>query len=655
MRRRQMSAVSWRELYRVIYLKNALGLHQPKELLQRLRALLPYRDWSVWQLRRFIARALEDPRSDTLLSVTIAPPTCKTLSSRLCEALEGITEAIIIPSMSTVDPASLDDYLGLAAAMTFCPRFQNGQGIGLSDGRAVAVMAMMLPSLLAADITLRLYALSRLDVEQFGFTAEGIVSEAIARYRWNWRSGSVGTPVKSLWEGYLDPAYADPERLDYCFIAVKPLRSSECSPTSSPAMSKPVAEMLLYRFCSDGLPPAGYHIRHGKTISLSVLRTMVRNGKTVALLAGGCKAADALLAIYRAQRVGGLLFNTLVTDEECAQALLQRLKVTDHDQSDKTWQRYRQRFWAAHLRFAATDRCRTHQEIAHRLKLNPHTVSRLLHEAQWSTDTSKPLLQVQVIHPFPQPTHWLDLEMALLRHLHLLEVRVVQPARDEWVYHSVGEAAAQLLMEWLKTAQYFSVGIGAGRTMRAFTEALQLPHLLETLPQLRSLTFWALHSGPSHKITYSAGSAHLLHSVAMRCFDTGGSERISCRLWQPHLAPHMDAIFVGVGVLDNDERTYLQTVMGLRPEQISTAVGTVLNQPFDDHGRPLCRNLSPNVTVLPLRQLQRWVRQGKLVVAVTCGAHKAAAVLAAFKGNLFNCLVTDRACAEALLNLVKPY
>ncbi len=639
---------SWRELYRLVYLRHAVGLVSPKELLGYLRKRLPYRDWSLWRLRRWVAHALQDPRCDALLSVTILPPRCAELERRLCHALPEVHEAVVIPSVAELDPPAQDTYLGLAAAMIFCPRLQDGQGIGFSGGRSVAAMAMAFPSFLPSDIPLRLHALHRPDEEMFGFTAEGIVSELIARRLWVWGQKPFGSN-RPEWVGNLDPSTVKPKELDWCFIAVQPL-GREGQKVASPTFTrKPITEMLGHLFCADGLPPSSPSFYRGQTISLRVLREMVRGGKKVVLLAGGEMGLLAVAAIYRARFVGGPIFNAIVTDEVCARSLLRQLDDAEPDRSGKEWQRRRQRFWVAHLRFAATERCRTHQEIARRLHLNPHTVGRLLHEAQWSASADESLLRLQVTPPFPQPTEWLDLETALLRALDLAEVRVVQPAKGEWAYRSVGEAAAQLLLEWLTTAHQFAVGLGAGRAVRSFVEALHFPHLIKEFPKLQSLTFWALHSGSSPIITFSIGSEHLLHSIAMRCFGTDDAERVRCRRWRPNLSPPFDAIFVSVGALDEMERAYLQKVMGVPAERLRTAVGTILNQPFDAEGRAIPISLPQTVTLFPLGRLRKLASDGVPVVAIACGAVKAPAVLAAWKGKFFNCLVTDRACAENIV------
>jgi DNA-binding transcriptional regulator LsrR (DeoR family) len=59
----------------------------------------------------------------------------------------------------------------------------------------------------------------------------------------------------------------------------------------------------------------------------------------------------------------------------------------------------------------------------------------------------------------------------LLKNLGLREVRVVEVGQSKWAYLAVGQAAAQLLLEWLKVAEEFAIGLDGGRAIRAFVEA----------------------------------------------------------------------------------------------------------------------------------------------------------------------------------------
>jgi DNA-binding transcriptional regulator LsrR (DeoR family) len=178
---------------------------------------------------------------------------------------------------------------------------------------------------------------------------------------------------------------------------------------------------------------------------------MVQAGKTVVLMAGGERGAKAISALYRAQRAGGSLFNTLVTDEEGARALLRQMG-DEPDRSDEPngWQRERLRFWAAHFYFASSPHHLSRQQLAQRLSVSRERASELLDEAIYGRDAKASLVRLQVVAPLPEPMPMLELEMALLQKFALREARVVEAGRAEWAYPAVGMAAAQLLLDWLQ-------------------------------------------------------------------------------------------------------------------------------------------------------------------------------------------------------------
>lgn len=163
-----------------------------------------------------------------------------------------------------------------------------------------------------------------------------------------------------------------------------------------------VAELLGHLFCADGLPPiAPVQPKRWQTISLGLLRETVRSGKTVVLFAGGEEKARAVWAVYQAKRAGGLLFNTLVTDESCANALL-RMAQQHHDgivAENLQWRRERMKFWAVHLQFAATPHLEHRSEVAKQLNISRELASELLDESLYGNETSSPMVRLKVFPP----------------------------------------------------------------------------------------------------------------------------------------------------------------------------------------------------------------------------------------------------------------
>jgi len=326
-------ATPLRTLYRILAVRYSppSGKEGRSAWLHTLQSLAGYRHRSEWSLAE---RVLADPTADTLIKVTVQVPHNERLGQALCDALPGLQEAVVIPSLP--DPSAMNMYLGMAAAQVFGPRLRAGQGIGFSGGRAVGALAQTLLLPLQKGSPIRLYALTRFrGSEVLGITAEGVVTELVARHLWQ-ALEDIPLPQECPVLALLDPTQVSPTDLDWVFVGVGALQSGEMLVEFPDAFGFDrewaqrmggVAELLFHPFCADGLPPSRppRWLSKVDTVPLTVLQTMVRANKPVVILAGGKGKAPALLAVYRAQRAGGLLFNRLVTDEDCARELLRLL------------------------------------------------------------------------------------------------------------------------------------------------------------------------------------------------------------------------------------------------------------------------------------------------------------------------------------------
>lgn len=307
----------------------------------------------------------------------IIPPTDIHLSAALKKALPELKEAIVIPDISLLDSKSLNAYLGLTAAQFFAPMFTDGQRIGLSGGRALLSFAKALPQFVKTK-RLRLYALSRFQDPLVSIAdAEKAIMEMIVSSRWkqggnlneiafegivkpkevrakdlDWAFVGIGSPTESTWKGYADEMFFD---------------------FSSIRRAGAVAEILFCFFTAKGMPPENLTLRplNFEATPISVLREMVRLGRPVVALAGGREKALAVLAVHRASRYGGPLFNYLVTDEACAVELLRNLSPHLHladipGRAD--WWEAKNRFFAVHLRYASLSDRKTISAISEKLK-----------------------------------------------------------------------------------------------------------------------------------------------------------------------------------------------------------------------------------------------------------------------------------------------
>jgi DNA-binding transcriptional regulator LsrR (DeoR family) len=664
-------AAPLRTLYRILAVRySSLSSQDGRSAwLRTLRRLAGYRHRSEWSLRSLVERVLAEPMADTLLKVAVLVPCNERLGQALCDALPGLQEAVVIPSLP--DPSAMNMYLGMAAAQVFGPRLRAGQGIGFSGGRAVASLANALSLPLQKGSPVRLYALTRFrGQEVLGITAEGVVAELVTRHLWQ-NLGEIPLPQECPVLALLDPTQVSPTDLDWAFVGLGALLAGEVLVEFPAACGFDwewaqrmgvVAELLFHPFCADGLPPSRppRWLSRVDTVPLTVLQTMVRANKPVIVLAGGKEKAPALLAVYRAQRAGGLLFNRLVTDEDCARELLRLLdgdvaSLPPYSQRlahrDNGWGRTCQRFVAVHWRFVARERCRQVKAVATRMGVSRNTASKLLREALQGTP---PMVRVEVHAPLPEPPSLLDAEMALVRQFGLQEARVVLPLRDEWAYPSIGTAAAQLLLELLEKREQATVGLGSGR-VRAVLEALNLAHALKVLPRLSHLNVWVLENTPSDRWSLALSGSAIANSLMLRCFGLPEGERLWVRLYDGTSLPDMDIVLVEIGGMYRPETPMFERALrwwGLTATEGEKVAGQILNRPFDDDGNPL--PAGETVVAPPLEVFRAWVKAGVPVIGVCYGRDKwftdvPRAVFAALKGGFINCLVTDASCATTLL------
>jgi len=124
---------------------------------------------------------------------------------------------------------------------------------------------------------------------------------------------------------------------------------------------------------------------------------------------------------------------------------------------------------------------------------------------------------------------------------------------------------------------------------------------------------------------------------------------VLCRYNGTTNEPKLDAAFVGIGSLNYPDSIHAF----VHEEELNIAkdslAGLILFQFITWDGQILPTRWAKELGFMPLSELQKMVKEGKPVVIVAYGAHKADAILAAQKMGLFNCLVVDRVLAEALL------
>ncbi len=624
--------LSDRDIFLIVSLKYATGmlpLPQREVLKKRLKQLLPYRMLSERQLRRIVERALSDPRSEQFWVAHLIPPIDREMGKAVQRLLQGVREVFVIPSVSHIDPKAVPSYLGLSTAKIFEHRFVGGQSIGLGTGKAVQAFAASLNLDSEIADNLRFFALSYRDSLE-GETGAEPLMEVISRCTLFSRSSSV--------EGIVAPSELKPEDLHWAFVCIEPLNDR--------SRNSVVARVLDFPLTQSGLLPIDWSPSGNRiSVPLSFLQRMVQQGRGVVAMAGGEGSGEAVLAAYHVKKSGGLLFNFLVIDDICAEQILRFWGFRPSNVPNRReWWEKKNRFLAAHLRYAMEPPLRTYREIANKLGLSIKQAKRLLEDAVRKREDDKPILTLKVLPPSLE----MALETELMRRWKLAEVRVVPSLNAEEGFKLLGQTAVNLLTSMIGSKKSFVVGLGGGSAIRAMVEALNVKRIFKNFPELSHLSICALAQNPFPKVL-SVTPQTLVAPIASRYSDQAGVE--IC-YYGAQRAEELDAIFVGIGsMLPPDNLSYfLDSEPNLSAIRDKLA-GLILFQFITHNGEILPTGWMTKLKAMPLTELRGMVRQGKPVVIVAYGAHKAPAILAACKANLFNCLVVDRALAERLLEL----
>ncbi len=655
-------AVTVRDLFRVLWVKyHELPPHTsvvPRSLLDALRQFLPYRNRTLYQLRHFVRRTLRDERCDALREVIISPPIDKALGKAVQNALPGLREVLVIPSLVPEDPVLLSAYLGTVAARVFAPRFREGQCIGLGGGRAIFAFAKALPRYTQAK-RLTLYALSRFHAPfVFIADAEKAIGEAIVECRWRSSNNSV---VRNF-EGIPNPNRAKRSELDWIFVGIGSLSENAWLDYSDEFLVDldrtqkigAVAEVLFHLLTPDGIVPLKQLLGQAdfETVPLRTLQENVNSGRPVVAIAGGQGKAAAILAAYRACRLGGALFNCLVTDESCAIELLRLTSNNTFRLADvpgrAEWWEEKHRFLAAHLRYGVIPPCKSKMQIANRLKVPRKKVQRWLKEAEEGVGENPPIVSFFVRVPSPE----LALEVALVRRYRLLDARIVPSFTDEMEQIvQVGFAAAQLFCDLLQGRTQATISLGSGYEIRAMVECLDLPRTLRHFPHLQKLEFWGLAESPILTLVQGIGVQPIINSIALRCGSTPSKVRVRCYHYRPQLSlSSSDGAFLTIRAPYQGDLPFLESA-GLRYASVEgEPVGYLLNQFFDAQGQPLIKGETKSVPIDALREL---THRGKPVVALNARTQDldehAIALRVACLTGLVNCLVVPRPLAERML------
>ena len=638
--------LSERDLFRILTLRYAPPLagwtaRVPKEVVERLRFWFPYCYRSLPQLRRMVLKALNDPRTGKLLDADFHPPTDRDLGEELAGKL-GLKVALVIPSVADLDAIANERYLGLAAFHHFAPQMGGKISLGVSGGLPVHTF---LQQLTFQQITRwRFFALNGQEGGQLTGTTADILLGNLLAHHWQ----TLVAPDAPKPQVIADPSQVSSDLLDWALITI-------ASPDDALKQKGVVADVLGYRLMRNGSLFAAQPLcPKVKAVPLSLLQRMVRQGRWVIALGDD---VDALWATYQMHRSGGGLFNALVTDDRCAIALLQRVdplwRAADVPER-KQWWLIGQRFRVAHLRYGNPSVHLSNKAIAQKLRLSRQQVPQLLDEALQSNRQSPPLVRLKVRAPSSEQ----EMEWQLLELWGFREVRIVPTFDDEEQgYAALGEEAAEFLWQLADGKESFCVGISWGRSVLAMMDAF-VAKVLKGEGKRQRWTFIALVTvPPAHSPLLLGTTPQSLLGMLLLRFSTPSTNSspspfVHCLSFQTEdTLPPMDVVLTGIGLVAAGKliTDYARELGVALPDR--RWYGEMLFQFFDRKGRCLPDPWNGKVQALPLVKLREMVAVGKPVVVLARGRQKAGVVKTAYQAGLFNCLITDRALALALLKL----
>ncbi len=301
---------------------------------------------------------------------------------------------------------------------------------------------------------------------------------------------------------------------------------------------------------------------------------------------------------------------------------------------------------------------RTQDEIAAVLGLSRQAVQRLIALA-----VSEKLIKFRLDHPIAA---CIELADALSARFGLIACEVVpQDGRDPDSLNSVAVAAAATLERWLGQRAPQILGIGTGRTLRAVAAEL------------------APMAAPQHKVLSLCGTsavdgrAGLLEPVIRVAERTGAqcypmpapviaASVEECRLlrsqlpWRTLASLLAQARCVMVGFGQIGWRCPLHADGYITDRELTEiieagGVGEIAGWAFDAAGRPIVTSVNERINGLSIGGLSpdreaAVAPPGRATIGVGGGPRKRAAITAALRGRLVNCLITDEMSARDLLN-----
>jgi DNA-binding transcriptional regulator LsrR (DeoR family) len=293
----------------------------------------------------------------------------------------------------------------------------------------------------------------------------------------------------------------------------------------------------------------------------------------------------------------------------------------------------------------------THQEIASLFSLSRVKVTRLLAEARQAG-----IVEIRV-HSDERP--FFEVEKALVDEFALKGVWVSPPIESNGgSEHPIdnrllGVTGAEAMQTMLRRAQRVVMGFSAAVSASAGSLQEFAAPELEIYPLAGGRAGRASGSNPQELVTSVAratGGQSFQLPAPLIAADSRVYEALMNQAGCATVleeAAQADLLIVGVGVAHDVAPVFRQQVSQTDLEEIarSAAVGDISARFFDAEGHALTEDLDSRVVGLSLDEMRQIPKR----MAIAGGLAKVEAVRAVVRSGLINYLVTDLACAEALI------
>ncbi|EDS72700.1 sugar-binding transcriptional regulator [Anaerofustis stercorihominis] len=292
----------------------------------------------------------------------------------------------------------------------------------------------------------------------------------------------------------------------------------------------------------------------------------------------------------------------------------------------------------------------TQSEIAQRLHMSRQRVNRLLKKSRE--------LGIVDINIKGYEEYLINLESEIEKKFSLKRVMVAQPQEDEDIFHSLGRAGVELVMDLLE--DNLTIGISWGRTI--YNTVNYFPVLKGKYKNIKALQLvGSLNNLGDTRLTndITKNFAEKIDAKAYYMFaptfvssketkDTLMQEESLKKLFS--LFNYCDIILGSVGLMANSTSSLKEQQQFLNPRDYSElkekgAVGNICLNYFDKEGNKIDCDFNNRVMAIDIDSIKR----SKNVVCITGGEDKHEAILAALKGKYIDTLVIDKDTADYIM------